>query len=380
MKRLVLVLSCAILLTTSCLPPSTPTPVPNLRQYELGDTGLTIGYPGLWKFGSEERLGNLQTVDFSSAEGDSVLIVRLDKGGGTRFRGTDEANITRVVTLAAAIWGGDQEMKNFAVIDKGKLEPCRYLAYYCHLSGVRVYGDTPFRLFYAVLLPGNDVVSLAYAHGGVKDFTVTDRETIQMVIDTIALAPVTPRPMTPVSATAAPTAVHASVQCPFGFDRHLDVFHGFSTCYPVGWLKDEREDKENGAFWQFFSSPLRPDSSPKELQRISICIVPGIRGSDTLPSDEEFVKIVMDWMGEHKQRELVPAKVTLVDGHKAVRVCYEGSDVFGGDLLKLTGWSAFVAVSDRMFFIEVASASEQADQVERIYQELVAHFAILPIQ
>lgn len=176
------------------------------------------------------------------------------------------------------------------------------------------------------------------------------------------------------------TSALVPIRCPARYNRHLDTRYGFSACYPVGWLKDDETDYEKGTVWQFFISPLPPDGTPEEQKRIAVCIIPGIRGSDTGFEADEYVEAVTEWLNETKQRPLIQPRLILVGGYEAVEVSYEGSDVFGGELVKLTGLSVFLGTDDRMFFIEVAGASEHSEEVARIYREFIAHFVLLPIE
>jgi hypothetical protein len=180
------------------------------------------------------------------------------------------------------------------------------------------------------------------------------------------------------SPSPTPTVAPVSLACPSHYEEHLDVPHGYSMCFPVGWLKDEDLDTERGVFWQFFSSPVTGDTL-KDFMRITVGIIPGIQGVPG-PSDDEFVRIVAEWVTDNHQQALAEPKAVLISGHKAVEFAYEGKDVFGGELQRLTGWSAWLATSDRMFFIEVAGYSERRVEIERLYREMIPRFVILPIQ
>jgi hypothetical protein len=367
-QLLAVVLFCS--LAAGCKPTPTPSPTPTgcpsgYDSYVNSQLGLRVCHPAGWDVRQSEGSVTF-TLPFAQAASVTDLysiIVTVSPAEHSFGLLSDEELLTTTAKTLPDLPAPPRIVK---VAGRRAVE---YTSTQEHVAE----GETiETRYWNASLATDGPFVSIT-VWGAIEHSTEVEA-LYRTVVSTLDLFPASASPPTP-----TPTVIPASVSCPPQYDQHLDLFRGFSVCYPVGWLKDEDTDKETGVFWQFFNSPVAADR-PKDFKRIAVGIISGIEDSLAVASDEVLVQVVSDWLAKNNLRQLAAPQVIVICGHRVAEVAYEGIDTTGGDMLTLTGWSAFVAASDRLFFIEVGGASEQGAETEPIYRQVISRFVILPIQ
>ncbi len=174
-------------------------------------------------------------------------------------------------------------------------------------------------------------------------------------------------PPTPTAtATTAPTAS----TCPAGYDPHVDTLIGFSACYPAGWVRSQREDRENQTRWVDYATPASGTGS--ELKFVSVRVAPRMADS----TDDALLKTVAKWLTQEFPQGLITSAL-LVDGQEAIEVRHEATLVLGREVLGVTAWTAVFLARDQQWEIEVAGRSEFREELERIHDQFLPHFLIL---
>ncbi|HUW95849.1 MAG TPA: PsbP-related protein [Anaerolineae bacterium] len=159
----------------------------------------------------------------------------------------------------------------------------------------------------------------------------------------------------------------------------------FSAEYPADWEVEVEENRDPvtggiqiGTMVLFHSR--EPDLETEIGMQVTVQETAGaIRLlPEELPTDEEYFQIVDDWVAVQPVEIVDGPTIIQVDGYNAVEIALRGT---GEDLsYGLVANAAFIVVEDRVFYIEAGGEAEHAEQIQRLYEHLIASFDVLPLR
>ena len=183
----------------------------------------------------------------------------------------------------------------------------------------------------------------------------------------------TPMPGTP---APVPSPTIGALPCPPGYGLHVDTPIGFSACYPAGWLVWKQEDEINALQRVDFTVPMPDNGTRTGLRFVSITVSPGTIGSN----EDEFLQSIAKWLTQEPQQEwLARPQMIRVDGWRAVDAGYEGTVVFGREVVGVTRWVTAFWANDKQWIIEVVGRSDYRQELEEIHNQFLPYFHLLPL-